>query len=240
MPFPYSKATGYDHGTRVPVLVSYPGMSAPKRFDNLACNVDIMPTALDLLGLAIPEGLDGRSWLPRMRGEAVEDPEFIVTYVNGGVLGILFPVRTIQDHRYSLIYQPWSDGQLRLQIDSMSGLTLAAMRRAGATDPEIATRVHDYVYGVPISFFDLEEDPGQRNNLIGDARHQRRIAHMRDALLREMERTHDPQLANVRAMSAGGKPVVEQSSNPGRDRLRVLPRPSDLPGARNELPSAKA
>ena len=216
MPFPFSKASGYAHGTRVPALVSYPRMAAPKRFENLACNVDIMPTVLDLLDMPIPKGIDGRSWLPRMRGETVAEPEFVVTYVNGVSNGMLFPVRTIQDHRYSLIYQIWSDGKRRFSVDSLSGLTFRAMVRAGQTDPAIAERARQCAYGVPISFFDLEADPGQRNNLIDDPQHKARIAHMRDALLHEMERTKDPQLANVRTMIAGGTPVVVQTPRKGK------------------------
>lgn len=215
MPFPFSKATGYDHGTRVPALVRYPGMAKPRRFENLACNVDIMPTVLDLVGMPIPGNIDGRSWLPRMRGERVADPEYQVTYVNGVANGNRFPVRTIQDGRYSLIYQIWSDGERRLTVDSLSGLTYPAMVRAGETNPAIAERARQCAYGVPISFFDREADPGQRRNLIDDRQHAGRIARMRDALLREMERTRDPQLANVRTMIAGGKPVIEQGRGQG-------------------------
>ena len=129
---------------------------------------------------------------------------------------LAFATRAIQDHRYSLIYQPWSDGQLRLRVDSMSGLTLAAMERGGNSDPRLAERVKNYVFGVPVSFFDLQTDAGQRNNLIDDPQHRARIAHMRDALLREMERTGDPQLGNIRTMIAGGKPVVVQPAHKGR------------------------
>lgn len=233
MPFPFSKATGYDHGTRVPAMVRYPGMAAPARFDNLACNVDIMPTALELLGMPVPDGIDGRSWVPRMRGEAAEEPEFLFTYVNGVDNGTIFATRAVVDHRYLLIYQPWSDGERRLTVDSTSGLTLAAMRRAGENDPAIAKRVKDYVFGVPVSFFDLQQDPGQRHNLIDDPQLQARITHMRDAMVRQMEKTTDPQLGNIRTMIAGGKPVVVQPAHLGRQyhmpvRRHGPPRPAGL------------
>ncbi|MGN6279420.1 MAG: sulfatase family protein [Sphingomonas sp.] len=232
MPFPFSKATGYDYGTRVPAMVRYPGMSAPQRFDTLASNVDIMPTALDLLGVAVPAKLDGRSWLPRMRGEKSEEPEFLFTSVNGVDNGTVYATRAVADHRYLLIYQPWSDGERRLKVDSTTGLTLAAMRRAGQADPKIAKRVKDYVYGVPVSFFDLEEDPGQRTNLIKAPRHRARIARMRDALVQEMVKTTDPQLDNIRTMIAGGKPVVAQPATLGRQyQMPVAPHgPPRPPG----------
>lgn len=216
MPFPYSKATGYDHGTRVPAMVRYPGMNAPQRFDALASNVDIMPTVLDLLDLPVPPKLDGRSWLPRMRGDETEEPAFLFTYVNGVDNGTVYATRAVADHRYLLIYQPWSDGERQLKVDSTSGLTLAAMRRAGQADPKIAQRVKDYVYGVPVSFFDLKEDPGQRANLIHEPQHRQRIADMRDALVQQMVRTTDPQLDNVQTMIAGRKPVVVQPATLGR------------------------
>jgi len=231
MPFPYSKATGYDHGTRVPALVSYPGMAAPKRFEDLASNVDIMPTALDLLGVPVPDGIDGRSWLPRMRGKQIEEREFIATYVNGVDSGAIYATRAIQDHRFLLIYQPWSDGFLHMHVDSMTGLTFAAMQSAAQSDPKIVERVSNYLLGVPVSFFDLAHDPGQRTNLIHEPMHQERIARMRDALLREMERTRDPQLGNIRTMIAGGKPVVIQPAHLGRkyrmpSRLDASPPPA--------------
>lgn len=216
MPFPYSKATGYDHGTRVPALVSYPGMGPPQRFDDLASNIDIMPTALDILGVPAPADIDGRSWLPRMRGRPAQKREFITTYVNGVDNGTIYATRAIQDHRYLLIYQPWSDGRLRFHVDAMTGLTFAAMQSAGQSDPKVAERVRNYLFGVPVSFFDLEADPGQRLNLINDASHQDRIGRMRQALLGEMERTRDPQLVNIRMMIAGGKPVVNQPELKGR------------------------
>ncbi|WP_010188397.1 sulfatase family protein [Sphingomonas sp. PAMC 26605] len=215
MPFPFSKATGYEHGTRVPALLHYPGMSTPRRFSNLCCNVDIMPTVLDLLELPVPGGIDGTSWLPRMRGEKVADPEFIITYVNGVANGQLFPVRTIQDHQYALLYQIWSDGERKLTVDALTGLTFRAMVRAGVSDPKIAARAHQYQFGIPISFYDKQADPGQRVNLIDASAYQARIARMRDAMLAEMVRTKDPQLENVRTMIAGGKPVV----GPGAHRV---------------------
>jgi N-sulfoglucosamine sulfohydrolase len=69
MAFPFSKATVYYNGTWSPVILKYPGMPAPAEHTEFVASVDIMPTLLDLLGLKHPENLDGRSWLPLLRGE---------------------------------------------------------------------------------------------------------------------------------------------------------------------------
>ncbi|HAK55734.1 MAG: sulfatase-like hydrolase/transferase [Vicinamibacterales bacterium] len=50
----------YDATLRVPLIVSGPGISPGVR-ETPASHVDLLPTILDLLGLEVPEGLDGRS-----------------------------------------------------------------------------------------------------------------------------------------------------------------------------------
>ncbi len=54
---------------RIPLFMHGPGI-APGEIDAPISLVDLMPTLLDLLGLPIPEGLDGRSLVPAIRREA--------------------------------------------------------------------------------------------------------------------------------------------------------------------------
>lgn len=218
MPFPFAKATCYDHGTRVPVLLCWPGIEAPRRFETLTTSVDILPTLLDLLGAPAPDRLDGRSWLPLTRGEAVAEPEYQFTYVNQVSSGMAYPMRAIQDARYALLFSPWADGTLEMRIESMIGLTFPAMQKAAETDPALAARVKQFVRGWPLALYDLREDPGQRVNLIQAPGHRQRVEKMKAALLAEMRRTEDPELGNFEALLAGGKPVVPQ--DPQRYRLR--------------------
>ena len=63
----------------VPLLFRWPGHIAPGRSRLLAQSIDVMPTVLDLLGLALPGGIDGRSLAPVLRGEVAaleERPAF--------------------------------------------------------------------------------------------------------------------------------------------------------------------
>lgn len=218
MPFPFAKATCYDHGSRVPVLISWPGMGPPREITAQTTHMDILPTVLDLLGLASPEGIDGKSWVPLMDGAPDTGREFTVTHINTLSSGYAFPTRAIQDARYSLIFSPWADGTLRYRSESMIGLTFPAMVEAAKTDPRIAQRVDQCVLGMPMAFFDLQADPGQRTNLLKDPQHRARITRMTELLLAEMIRTGDPELANLQTYLAGGAPVVPQ--DPQRYRLR--------------------
>ena len=211
MPFPFAKATCYDHGIRTPVVLCFPGMSAPRRHEMLASNLDILPTLLDLLNVEPPTSLDGQSWLPVLKGEPQDEPPFVMSYVDYVSSGWLYPSRTIQDRRYAFHFTAWANGKTKLKIESMWGLTYPAMAKAAETDARMAARVDQYVLGTPLALYDLRADPGQRVNLIDDPAHSARAEQMKRLMLDEMQRTVDPQLENYRLALSGGTPVIEQS-----------------------------
>jgi arylsulfatase A-like enzyme len=57
-----------DEGTHIPLVIVEPRM-APRRDTTLVASVDLAPTLYELLGIAPPEHLDGRSLVPALRGE---------------------------------------------------------------------------------------------------------------------------------------------------------------------------
>ena len=210
MPFPFSKATGYDYGSRTPALLHYPGMHSPKTFEERTCNIDYMPTLLDLMGMRKPVGMDGVSWEPLLHGRGYAGPELRVVCVNSLHSKIRYPQRSIQDDRYSLLFMPWSDGTLEFHAESMIGFTWNAMLEAAKTDSKIAARCRQYFMGFPLAFYDLEADPGQRHNLLDKPEHAARIARFKDGLTDYMERTTDPQRGNWTNYLAGKRMQVEQ------------------------------
>jgi arylsulfatase A-like enzyme len=65
----------YDSVVHVPLMIRAPGRVTPTRVDSLVSLTDVMPTVLELYGLAdIPgvERLDGRSLFPVINGEVTE------------------------------------------------------------------------------------------------------------------------------------------------------------------------
>jgi len=65
----------YDSTMRVPLIVRTPGSAHRGTVDSLVGLVDLMPTVLDYLGIPLPEGVEGRSLLPLMRGESATPRE---------------------------------------------------------------------------------------------------------------------------------------------------------------------
>jgi len=58
----------------IPLLVRAPGVAAGRRLRGFVQLEDLLPTALSLLGVPIPEGLDGQNLAPWLRGEAAASP----------------------------------------------------------------------------------------------------------------------------------------------------------------------
>jgi len=63
----WGKATNYEIATRVPLIVSAPGMSRNTDSDALVELVDMYPTLSDLADLPLPDHLEGKSFAPVLK-----------------------------------------------------------------------------------------------------------------------------------------------------------------------------
>ncbi len=69
----WRKSVPYEGSARIPLAIAAPprlGLPAGRVVDRPVALEDILPTALDLCGVPLPEGLDGRSLAPFLRGES--------------------------------------------------------------------------------------------------------------------------------------------------------------------------
>jgi arylsulfatase len=67
------KGTLYEESIRVPLIMRLPGkLPAGKVIDKAISQIDIMPTLFEMLGLAVPDSMEGSSLLPLIHDEAVE------------------------------------------------------------------------------------------------------------------------------------------------------------------------
>ncbi len=85
----------YDHSQRVPLLVAGPGVLRG-RSDALVYLYDLFPTICELAGLKTPEGVEGKTLVPILRGQQTKVRDFLVgAYRNWQ--------RSIRDERWKLI-----------------------------------------------------------------------------------------------------------------------------------------
>lgn len=78
-------ASLHEELVRIPLLVRFPGGEhGGSRIAEPARGVDVLPTVLDALGFRTPDGLDGRSLLPAIRGEHLPSaPAILETAIAG-------------------------------------------------------------------------------------------------------------------------------------------------------------
>lgn len=204
MSFPFSKATVYRNGTWSPVLIRIPGMTASQTRTEFVSSVDVMPSLLELLAVKPPTGMDGRSWVPLLKGETQPDRDFVITHVNTVSSGKSFAQRCIRTKDRALMFHAWVGGSNKFRVEAMSGLSFAAMN--ASTDAKIQDRVKQLVDGETLMFFDIAADPTERKNLIYDPQYAKEVAELSQKLLAHMRATDDPQ---TMAFEAAIKPAAD-------------------------------
>ncbi|MEY4567613.1 MAG: hypothetical protein RLY14_2583 [Planctomycetota bacterium] len=191
MSFPFSKATVYRNGTWSPLLVRIPGIENPVDHPEFVSSVDVMPSILELMGLDPPIGMDGRSWVPLLKGESQLDRDFVVTHVNTVSSGKSLAQRCIRTKDRSLMFHAWA-GTESFRVEAMSGLSFAAMSKS--VDEKIIARVKQLTVGEKWMLYDIEADPSERKNLVGDPKYARDLDVLLEKLLMHMKQTDDPLL----------------------------------------------
>lgn len=75
----------YEEIIRIPLIIWWPEKLKHRVVDEWAQQIDVMPTILDILGLPIPEGVQGCSLLPFMQGNPANNlrPVFCETILGG-------------------------------------------------------------------------------------------------------------------------------------------------------------
>jgi len=166
----------YDCLTRVPLIMSYPGViPAGKRDDSMANLVDVVPTLLQLQGIPVPRAMQGQP-LPTVTATEPRD----VTFSEYGAGGPPF--------RMSDLHQmPRPYGRETL-IRSLQ------WREAEGRRKMARTREWKYVHdpmGDRDELYHLADDPAELNNVVDDGAHRDVVAAMQQRLLRWSVQTED-------------------------------------------------
>ncbi len=196
MPLPFAKTAVYHHSTHTPLIVRWPGQVKAGTIDNqhMVSAVDFLPTLLDAAGTDHPPGLDGRSFLPLLKGESQSGREMVVKEYNENAGGVRQPMRSVETKKFGYIYNPWSDGKRVVKTATQGTLTYRRMQQLAPSDEKIAARLELFDHRVPEEFYDYEKDPDALHNLIGNPAYRTEIDKLRKEMLAWMERTGDPML----------------------------------------------
>jgi N-sulfoglucosamine sulfohydrolase len=222
---PFAKCNTYLASTRTPWIVRWPGVVREGTVDreHFISGIDFFPTVLEAVGLKIPNGLDGFSFLPLLKGQRQSGRQRVFTQIDMKAGGDAVPMRCVQDQRFGYIFNPWSDGNFLYQNNN-EGLTMKAMVEAARTAPEIAQRVRMFRYRALEELYDLGNDPDCLHNLVGKPDYENDCARMQGALHDWMRRTQDPLLLAFENRHAPDKLKAVLTKIYGDNYTQVLQR----------------
>lgn len=171
--FPFAKWTCYDAGLQSGCIVRWPGQVKPGSVsDALIEYVDVVPTFLEAAGLPRPDILDGRSFLPLLKGAATTHKTHVFGLqttrgINHG--SDHFGIRTVRDARYRYIRN--LTPEVTFQNAATKDPTFKTWEKmAAAGDAHAQRLVHDYQHRPAEELYDCEADPWNRTNLIADVK----------------------------------------------------------------------
>jgi arylsulfatase A-like enzyme len=180
--FPGAKATLYDRGLGVLLILRGPGgFTGGRIVDALVSHLDIYPTVCDLIGVARPPWLQGESLLPLMRREVDEVRDTL--FAEATFHAAYEPQRAVRTKRWKYIRR--FDGRDRPVLPNTDdSLSKDVLLRYGWAERRVDEE----------QLFDLAFDPNEASNVAYDPDHAPVLDEMRALLQRWMEETADPLL----------------------------------------------
>lgn len=176
---PRAKGTFYDPGIEVMLFMRYPagGWGQGRTLELLISNVDVLPTLLEASGIAVPENVEGRSFLPLLQGLPYEPNEHV--FAEKVYHDTYDPTRAVRTarHKYIRYFEVCIFQDLRI-----------------ATIPRWSYFKERPVRSWVEELYDLQSDPREEHNLAEEPDYEDIKRNMRRRLLGWMRRTDDPQL----------------------------------------------
>jgi len=183
--FPFAKWTCYDMGLHSAMVARWPGkVSAGSISSAMVEYCDITPTFVDAAGGKPAPILDGRSFLPVLRGETDHHKDYVYGLMT--TRGIIngsdcYPIRTVRDKDFRLIWNPSHETQFTNACTQH--VTFQSMLAAAKAGDERAKRVtQKYQMRPEWELYDVTRDPLEQNNLNGQPEHAKNVTRLRKAL----------------------------------------------------------
>jgi arylsulfatase A-like enzyme len=180
--FPGAKATLYDRGLGVMLIMRGPGgFQGGHVYDELVTHLDVYPTLCDLAGLEHPPWIQGRSLLPLVRHEVPELHEAI--FAEATFHAAYEPQRAIRTKRYKFIRR--FDGRTAPVLPNVDdGPSKDLLLSNGWAERPIPGE----------QLYDLVFDPNEAANVVEDPAYAEVADALRTRLEDWMRETGDPLL----------------------------------------------
>jgi N-sulfoglucosamine sulfohydrolase len=194
-PFVNSKTTLYEAGIHLPLIVYRPGQVPGVTNPNLVSFTDLPPTWLDWAGgTETPNDRLGRSLLPILEAQsALPDWGMVFGSHTFHEITNYWPTRFLRTERYKYHRNVAWQLPFPFAADLAGSLSWQEIRSAGPA--QLGVRPLDaYLHRPPEELYDLQADPQEVKNLVGDAAHAATLTALRSAMDNWQRKTRDPWL----------------------------------------------
>ena len=226
--FPMAKATLFDRGIGVMMLMRGPGgFTGGKVFDQMVSQLDIYPTLCELAGVETPEYAQGHSLLPLIRGETDRLRDQLFTEFT--YHAAYEPQRAVRTDRWKYIRRFGSYPYTAL-ANCDDSATKEVLVEAGWGEQLVE----------PEQLYDLVFDPHEERNLVDDTGRAEVLTDLRQRLDRWMKETSDPLLDGPVAAPPGAEfnlpsqvsaddPTVKGPADPEQALAAAMRDPTGAP-----------
>ena len=181
-PFPRAKCTLYDPGIETILIMHQPDsdiFNNGRVIHSLLSNIDLLPTLIEYVGGEIPSNIQGKSFLPILKGEKNQIRNEI--YIEKTYHEIYDPIRGIRTTKFKYIknFEPLE--------------TLYQMPTPVLMSP--SGKFLKTFYNTPRSteeLYDLIADPQEQNNLVNDSNYKAVLLDLQQRLKSWQVKTEDP------------------------------------------------
>jgi len=193
--FPFAKWTCYDAGLQTAFIIRWEGVVKPGSTTDVLCEyVDVTPTLVDIAGGRMPKNLDGKSFLPVIKGKANKFKEY--AYAAHTTRGIIqgsdyYGIRSIRSTKLSYIMNLTPEATFKNVVTTDDDEVWRSWLEKAENDAFAAQQVARYRRRPAEELYDIVNDPFQMNNLIGDPRYAKAVKKMRAKLLAWMRQQGD-------------------------------------------------
>ncbi len=210
------KRTSYEGGTRIPLIVHWPGKTKPGHVSTqLVSTLDLMPTLLTVAHAAPVKNLPGQSLVPLLEGKSPSWREYLFTEYHTHSGHNFYPQRTVRNHRYKLVrnLQPGKENPgYEFTMKRFFSELPTSLEKAPKLIRESYRRMK-----TPNAFelYDLQQDPYEFQDLVSDPAHASILADLKQQLHDWRKKTQDPLLdkknlvrlaAEIKACMVNGQP----------------------------------
>jgi len=171
---PFGKWTCYDTGLQSAMVVRWPGkVKAGAVTDAMVEYVDVLPTFIQTAGGKRVKALDGRSFLPVLRGKADAHKELVygIMTTRGIINGSdTFGIRSVRNERFKYIWNFTPEIPFRNACVKSKEFQ-SWMAKAEAGDSDAAEKVRRYQHRAGEELYDVTTDPLEWKNLAADPKY---------------------------------------------------------------------